>query len=174
MTAERKAIRQAMASLLVGKTAAADRVFANRTAPLWEAELPAIIVYTRSEASRILDAAAKRYERTVSLSVECVAQAVNDVDDVLDDMAEAIEQAVAADDTLAGTASDVEVTSTELEVVETGEKPMAALRLNFAARYVKYAPPELPLDAFETAQVEYDVPVHGNVDAADTVELPQV
>lgn len=177
MTAERKAIRQAVAALLSGKTAAGARVFASRATPVWGQELPVVLVYTGSEQSVVFNAAPKEYRRTVRVVVEAVAKAAEGVDDLLDDMAEQIEQAVALDDTLGGTASDCQVAQVDMDVVDGGEQPMAACRITFDVQYMKLAPFEQP-EPFVTALTGADVDMDlaqpdGRIDSSQTINLPQ-
>jgi hypothetical protein len=177
MTAERKAIRLHVANLLKDKTAAGEKVFASRAFPVWDQELPVVLVYTNAEQSEILNEAPREYRRTVRLVVEALAKADQGVDDILDDMAEAIEQAMALDDTLAGKATDCRVSQVDLEVVDGGEKAIAALRLSYDVQYVKLAPVEQPepiVSAFEGADVKMDIAVaDGRIDSTQTINLPQ-
>ena len=177
MSAERKAIRNAMKDLLLaGNTAAADRVFASRGHPLQKDELPAILVYTLQEGSEVFEASPKRYRRTVQVAVDCIASLSEHVDDALDDLAEQIETLVAADDTLGGTASDCELTQTEMSIAQVAEDTVMSCRLTFSVQYLKDAPGDLSdtLDDFKKVDLKVDVaPADGQLETRNTIELPQ-
>lgn len=178
MSAERKAIRQAVAALLVGKTAANARVFATRAFPLWDQdELPAILVYTETEDSSVFDAAPKRYKRTVRVAIQCVVRADAALDDALDDMAEAVENQIALDDTLGGLASDCRVTQIEMTVLGEGEQSVGACRIMVDVDYFKLAPVEQPepvVSALTRADVNMDLaPADGRIDSTQRINLPQ-
>lgn len=88
----RKEIRKFIQTLLTnGATGADGRVFTNRLKALEEERLPAITIRTMRETATRLNEAKVRYERILTLMVVCVARADDGIDDILDDMAEAVE-----------------------------------------------------------------------------------
>lgn len=79
------------------RTAAGPRVFKGRLMPIEEPELPAIVVHTREaeEVQERSDSGWNGFEqRRCIVSVICVAQSFDDIDEDLDDMAAQVEAAL--------------------------------------------------------------------------------
>lgn len=167
MAHPRKLIRQAVAAQLAGQTAAGARVFRSRMVPLKRVELPAIAIYTpEEEADFETDSAPRELKRTLQLYIESAADGTGDVDDVLDDLAEQIEAAMDADDTLDGNASSSVLTRTELDVDESTGRTVSVIRLTYAVTYYAFAPAEVAApDDFITADIRHSV--NGDQAAAD-------
>lgn len=126
-----------------------ERVFTNRMRALSarpsqrsdRSQLPALIIYTRNEAAEIFNAAPREYKCTVELIFEVVSDAVDGVDDQLDDMAVLIERIMGRDDTIAGTADDCQYTGSQMTIIEDGvERAIGAIALSFTATYYRIAP----------------------------------
>jgi len=79
------------------RTAAGPRVFAGRLMPVEEPELPAIVVHTR-DTERNTERSPSHWngfeQRECILSIVCVAQSFDNIDDDLDDMTEQVEAAL--------------------------------------------------------------------------------
>jgi hypothetical protein len=152
---ERQAIREAALTLLDGATAAGVRVFKTRLAPLRQAELPAIAVYTDEESVSPDSGTSSPREltRTVTLAVEGWVKANEDVDDVLDELALEIETAMDADQNLGGTAFDSVLVKTETGLKIDGERPMGCVHLEYAVTYHTDLRTEESGDDFLTANV---------------------
>lgn len=101
----RKLLRHAVVRILKGERpeddgpavppieAVGDRVFPNRSTPLWPTEDPSIFVYFEDEdADNDRDVTRGRYDRHTILVVEEVTEADQTSDDRLDDHAEIIER----------------------------------------------------------------------------------
>lgn len=182
MSAARKAIRHKIVELLKAEPQLAfgDRVFANRATPLDEGDLPAVLVYTLEESAEIFDEP-RRYRRTCQVAVEIAArQAVGDtppaLDDELDDLCEAIEARLCADERLDGTAIDSRLAGTEFEYEGEGRRVIAAARMKFEVDFFSEAPEDKSgdLDPLERAGVDYDLAQQdGALEASDVVEVPQ-
>ena len=134
MNHARTQIRQAVTALLkTGNTAAGSNVFETQVYALEDPKLPAILVYTNQEA---LEDQTISYPRTqirqLSLTVEGYAKANNKVDETTDDLALEIEQLIAADPTLGGLIKDSVLNTTETQLSNEGEKPIAVVTLTDA------------------------------------------
>lgn len=163
----RQVIRHAVVAQLVGKTAAGTRVFPARRIPFQRVELPALAVYVPTESVDVQSRATapRELDRRAQVVVEAMAQQAGDVDDVLDEIAFQVENALHADWTLGGVASDLLLTATETEVLDDGKQLIGVVRLEFEVRYYSEAVPAATLDDFKTADVQ-----HGTL-AQDTVEV---
>ncbi len=141
MANRRREIRAAIATALLNKTLAEGRVFQSRTNTLTEDELPAIMVLSRSEK---IPQGERGYppsgwnssiRRVATIAVECVAQSLEDIDDVLDELAEAVESEL-EHLTIAGMESaELRLTDTDLDVSYEGSLPIGAARLTYEVTY---------------------------------------
>lgn len=179
-------IRTAILTLLTETPipAIGSRVFTNRSRKLFPEELPAIVIYSKSESAEIYIEAPREYKRTLKLAIEIFDKydtggettLEDSVDDRLDAIADEIEQRIFRNETLDGDVSDIKLSDMESDYMPEGEQPIGAMRLTFDVEYFTYAPVDQPnLDAFERAHIETKVPPDLGQDAAvDDVELPQI
>lgn len=173
MSHARKLIRQAVvAQLIAADTAAADRVESTQMIPHRRAGDTALGVYTPSETVDMETRTAPREEsRETQVVIEgiVVGTSSSAVADSLDDLAEEVEAALAADDTLGSTAEESYLVSTDLEVAEDGAKTVGLVRLTYTAAYHQFSPLQVDApDAFETADVKTNL--GGVVAPADQAE----
>jgi hypothetical protein len=96
-THPRTQIRIAFVERLTDATAAEERVYKGRLMPIEEPELPAIVVHTR-EAEEIQERSPSGWNgferRRCIISVVCIAQSFDDIDEDLDTMANQVEAAL--------------------------------------------------------------------------------
>jgi hypothetical protein len=97
MTNRRSQIRKLFVERLTDATAAEERVYSGRLMPIEEPELPAIVVHTRDD-EEILERSVSGWngyeQRRCIVSVVCIAQSFDDIDEDLDTMADEVEAAV--------------------------------------------------------------------------------
>jgi hypothetical protein len=97
MTNRRSQIRKLFVERLTDATAAEERVYSGRLMPIEEPELPAIVVHTRDD-EEILERSVSGWDgyeqRRCIVSVVCIAQSFDDIDEDLDTMADEVEAAV--------------------------------------------------------------------------------
>jgi hypothetical protein len=97
MTHPRTLIRKALVERLIDATSAEDRVYSGRLMPIEEPYLPAIVVHTR-EPEEITSRSASGWNgferRRCIVTVVCVAQSYDDIDEDLDAMAGEVETAL--------------------------------------------------------------------------------
>jgi len=95
MTHQRQKIRETFKATLIGNTAVDQNVYESRTRPLWDkkffSQLPAILIYTRNTRSEVFNEAVRVYDHKVTVDVEIVAEANADLDDLMDSIAEEVE-----------------------------------------------------------------------------------
>lgn len=99
MTHPRTLIRNAFVDHLKDATVAEERVYAGRLMPIEEPELPAIVVHTRDKEETTRRSASGWNgfeERRCIVSVVCVAQSFDDIEDDLDSMGAQVEAALQA------------------------------------------------------------------------------
>ena len=132
----RMQIRNQAVAQLTGLTTTAARVFDSRVYPLEDANLPALLIYTKSETSEPIEIGTNRTsERLLSLNIEAYVKITTNFEDTLDTICKEVEQAIAADPTLSGKAKDCYLESTEIEFNAEGEKPLAFATLTFLTSY---------------------------------------
>lgn len=162
MAHQRKVIRKAIANALVtAATAAEGRVYASRAIPLRRLDLPAIAVYTLTEEVTEDSAATapRELERQLSVVIECWAAAAQYqlIDDVLDDLAEEVEAAMHADPYFGDACGDSILSSTEIELDDSGDRLLGLARLTYAVTYRQLAPAAQDLDDWRTAEIDYSL-----------------
>jgi len=185
MSLKRLRIRERLVETLKGKTAVGDRVFGARRIPLWQPELPCILVYTDNESVQIYSEAPREYKREVS----CVVQGLIDernlqtpLEEALDILGQEIENALKNDQFL-GREADGEIeraadlipTSVETVTENDGQNTVGKIEINLTASYYDKWVRDLSLDAGNLDQmfIEWDIVGEGipsgNVDATDNV-----
>ena len=88
------------------------RVFSSRVYALTEKDLPAITVYTGSEASALQTIGVKTSARIVSVEVDIYVRATNNFDNDVDAIAVQIEEAIANDFNVNGLAKSAVLSGT--------------------------------------------------------------
>jgi len=132
----RQQIRERVATTLTGLTTTSSNVFQSRVYPLENANLPAIIIYTKSEDSEPVVIGTNRLmNRELTLAVEAYVKSVSNSDDTIDTITKEVESALAADTTLDGLAKDIYLESTEITYTGEGEKPIGVCTMNFIVEY---------------------------------------
>jgi len=132
----RRQIREYFGSYLTGLTTTGSNVFESRVYPMQSAKLPAILIYTTSEASEEVAFSKKRMqERLLDVQVEGYIRAITGFDDKLDLIASEVETAILADPTLGGLAVNTVLSGTEAEYSGDAEQPVGTIRLTFQVQY---------------------------------------
>lgn len=175
---QRQVIRHAVRSLLLGHTAAKDRVHASRDVPLRRNEVPAVLVYTVEEpVESDSDTTAPR-ELTRRLRLEIAGVVGPDpadkirVDDALDALALEIETVMHADPFLGGACGDSILENTTISLRPDGEINMGIVALSYRVTYRTMAPDTTESDAardeFLVGDSKYKPP--GTLDDANVPE----
>lgn len=190
----RKLIRKKIVEILKNKTDAGERVFPNASIPQWadNDELPAILIYQKSETASKYAEAPRELERDIDFTIEIVAEGPEEnidlntpavgqksLEDILDDIAEQIECEMSRDDALQDTADDSILTNTEFEFESGGSQPIGSARLTYTVTYFTMLPRDtskqnINLADNKTQQIEYNIGEDENTrEATDKVDLPQ-
>lgn len=138
----RRQIREAVATAVTGLTTTSTRVFQSRVYPVQDAELPCLLIHTRSEASAPMTIhAPKAMDRTLQLEIVAVAKAVADLDDTLDGICKEVEIAVETWSIAGhgGLADSVHLVSTEFDLQGTGEKPTGTATMTYELNFFTLA-----------------------------------
>ena len=132
---KRKEIRNKILEILKNKTKAKDRVYSNRVIPIGSYQLPAISIYTRSETLRIINDSPRQFERTLQLVVDIAASATNDLDDIIDDLAIAVERVMENNEALDDLFSDITLIETEIGLDSNADKLIGIASLVYDVKY---------------------------------------
>jgi len=132
----RQQIREKIGTTLTGLTTTGSNVYQSRVYPLENINLPALVIYTKSETSEPIVIGTNRVmSRELSVIVEGYVKATSNFDDTIDIISKEVEAAIAADRTLDGLSKDCYLESTEIEYTGEGEKPLGYVSLTFITNY---------------------------------------
>lgn len=139
MTHPRTLIRSAFVARLTDATIAEERVYKGRLMPIAEPELPAIVVHTR-DAEEVQERSKEGHngyeQRRCIVSVICIAQSFEDIEDDLDGMAQQVEDVLQAWTIPGFESSDAILIDTATEDPDfDGALTTAALTLRYAVTY---------------------------------------
>lgn len=176
-------IRKALQQLLLNQTDAEDRVYASRSEPRLSSDLPAIVLYTRTRSSELLEDSPRTYKHSYRVAIELEVETGADgfPDEVCDELAEQVEQILFRNPTL-----DVDgdqqwgcvPVEDEVEYSSEGRLLVCAMRLTWLFTLSQAAPEEAEGSTypFRTVGTSYnltDVAPNGELEATDETELPQ-
>lgn len=123
--------------MLDGQTQAGANVYSNRVSAFWRSELPCISIFMRDEESTPKDLSARSYLRRGTVSVEIHAEAKENLDLVLDEIADQVEAAILANPSLSGTVHGCVLQGTEIELAGEPSTPIGVLSLTYQITYQK-------------------------------------
>ena len=121
----RKSIRDNITTTLTGLATTGLNVFQTRFFPLAETKLPALCIYSRTEASEY---STMTVPRTVlhecEFTVEAYVKATSGVEDTIDAIGVEVAEALAADVTRNSLAKDTRVTDFAVDFNAEGDQPV--------------------------------------------------
>jgi len=172
-------IRKQIRETLKGNTEAGDQVFVSRSIPSQVEDLPAVIIYSNSEnVSRFHDSP-KDYRRELIVTIECQAAENTDeeTEELLEVIAEKIEDLLELDETLGGLSDRLELTGSQYQYESDGQSPIGVLILQYVVRFYTAAIYEgvQCLDDLKVIHIDHKIGHHNEspdavVDAQDTIE----
>ena len=134
----RQTIRDAVAAVLSGNTAAGANVFTSRARPVLEIlqrRESVLSVYTSDESSE-LQGDGYTLQRSLQVSIEGMAGGGDDLDDVLDALAQEVEELIDADPMLGNLlSSEMVLVGTTSEIGAKGNQQVGAFRLDYECAY---------------------------------------
>lgn len=160
MAHQRQLIRTAVKdALIAAATSAGANVQATRMVAWGRNDLPAIAVYTLEETSDDQQSAPRELQRVMQLAIEAAVKPAGNVDDALDAICLEIERAMHADAFFGGVCAGSSLTSTELDVLESGDKTIGLARLVYTVAYQTQAPDAVDqtFDDLSTAATQYSL-----------------
>ena len=176
---QRQTIREAIHTALLNNTTAAARVSRNRLNPYRIKELPAIDIVSVADDVEpdSVDTAPRELEHSYSVGVRGWVAVTDDVDDVMDDLAQEIETLMYADPYFGGATADSILTGTSFDFSPQGDLDAGSVTLLYDFKYQTQAPePPVGLDDFNTAHATHKqgAAQHDDDDAEDdiTVQVP--
>ena len=90
----------------------------------------------RSETAEPRDLSSGTYQRTLQLSIEITDEALEGLDDNLDQIAAKIEELVTADPSFQGEVLGSVLTGSEMELSADSTTPVGTLTLNYELKYI--------------------------------------
>lgn len=137
MAHKRTDIREAVKTMLLSNTSAGANVFSNRVSAYWKSELPSISIFTTEEEAVPRNVGNRQSIRTMNLRIEIHAEATEDLDQALDDIADEVETILSADTGLTGQAINSTYTGCETELSADATTPVGVIALNYSVKYIK-------------------------------------
>lgn len=132
----RKLIRDDITSTLTGLTTTGSNVYQTRLFALGEEKLPAICVYTKTEATEYATINPPRTQmRSLDVNVEFFVKGTANIDNTLDQIALEIEEALYTDLTRGGYAKDTRITDFEADYTADGEQSVGVGRFTVSVTY---------------------------------------
>ena len=171
MSLKRKEIRAKIVEMLSGETDAGTRVYPSRIFPVWQKDLPAILVYTPAD-TREIDAQPRKYAVDLQIRVEILQKAKDSIDDELDALASQVEYVLAQDFSLGDNVEELVQEGTEITVDKDGDELLGSVVLSFKARYYQSSVTDpIFLDDLKTVQTDWqaDGATSASMDTEDTV-----
>lgn len=147
MSHVRQQIRDRMATVAASVPGFTTSVYKMRRYALDDDKLPAVLVYTADESSRMITIGTRTLRRVINVMVEVLAKGSSiTVHNTIDGYCVSLEEAIAADFTLNGLAKSCILTATETDVNIEGERAVGSARMVYAVEYVT------SIDDVETAR----------------------
>ena len=132
----RKQIRDFIVTAVTGLVTTTTNVFPSRVYNIEESKLPALLIYTKDEASGPQTITYPRsVQRNLEVVIEGVAAKNATLDDTLDTIIKEVEVAVIADPTLGGLAKDTMLTPIEIGLTGDAQNPTGNARMTFTVEY---------------------------------------
>lgn len=132
----RQSIRDNVKTTLTGLGITGDRVYANRIYPFLQQVSNGILIYTESEPTKYLTMGRPRsQERTLTLKVEIYAKSTANLDNLIDDIALEIENALYIDPTRGGVATDTMIMNFDSDFNGDGDSPVGVGILDVIVKY---------------------------------------
>ena len=136
----RAEIRKKVCEILVDNVDVKERVFANRVRPISISQLPLILVYPKSEDYTVLNKVPRIHRVDLSLIIEVVGTANTEelLSELLDELAEQIEDALDNSDNLGKLVHDINIDTAE-SGLEGGEsqRPEFSWIMTFNVAYIR-------------------------------------
>ena len=135
MSHVRQQIRERIATNCTGLTTTGTNVFQSRIYNLERANLPCLLIYSKSETSdRLTMQPTDSLNRDLDVVVEGYVRATT-IDDTLDTISAEVEVAIAGDPTCNDLAIDTFLSYTEIDYDGEGDQPIGVVRMTWSVNY---------------------------------------
>jgi hypothetical protein len=136
----RKLIRDRVAATLTGLTTTGSNVYTSRVYPIVTGELPALLVYTKEEmiehiSMSVATTSNRHQKRTLEVAVEVFVKGVAGYDNLVDQICEEVEVALAVDPDLGGYAQKATLTSFSADFIGEADQPLGFASLGISVQY---------------------------------------
>lgn len=139
MAHARTQIRNAVKSLLSGISEFNGHVFSNRFSNLQISELPSANVFCLQESNAPGDIHGLSIERTLQLGISIKHAVTDNIDAVLDELAELVEVALDSQPTLGGLVRGLQLTATQIQINEDNAEAVGEALLQYQIIYFTQA-----------------------------------
>lgn len=137
MTHARKQIRDAVYNALNGLATTGSNAFKTNVHPIGEDQMPALTIHMLPEASDLLSrgSSGTKLKRVVDLDVGIYVKRVTGYDDLLDQIAVEVEEALQSDATVRSLVKFIYPKETQISLSGEGDKPLIIGVLTFELEY---------------------------------------
>jgi hypothetical protein len=135
MAHAREQVRNAVVTTLTN-AGVATTISKSRVWPIAAKSDSVVLIYTNTESiPQTTLTYPRKFERELGLVIECLARDIYALDDQLDSLCEAVEDAIGADNTLGGLVKDCVLSDTQITLDASGDAPIGSARLQFRVYY---------------------------------------
>lgn len=132
----RQQIRDRIVTNVTGLTTTGTRVFKSRVYPLNADTMPALLVYSTSEDSEIdVMGSPGVLNRILSIAIEGYVRNITVYDNLIDDICQEVEIAMAGDQTINGLAKNSFLANTEITYNSEGDQAIGVVTMNYVVQY---------------------------------------
>jgi hypothetical protein len=132
----RQQIRDRVITNVTGLTTTGARVFKSRVYPLNADTMPALLVYSTTEDSDIdVMGFPGVLNRIVNVVIEGYVRNITVYDNLIDDICQEVEVAMANDPTINGLAKNSFLSGTEINYTGEGDQPIGVVTMNYVVQY---------------------------------------
>lgn len=130
-------IRDHIAAVIGAIPFFSGKVYEMRSYSLDEAKLPACVVYTNRQSSKMTTIGFRTSIASLEVIIDIhIKGSSATITNEVDDACALIEDALGADFTLGGLVKSCVLSETDVDISVEGEKPIASARLSYAVEYV--------------------------------------
>lgn len=132
----RARLRYAVAALVTGLVPTGNRVYRSRAFVLSRDQLPSLSVYTpEEEVLSVTLEEPSTIQRNLTVVIEGHAEKDDLVEDILDEIALAVELAMAASITVDAIGLPAQLLTTSTQIIDEGDIPLGVIRLTYQIPY---------------------------------------
>lgn len=135
MAHARTQIRKAIKDLLLPVAVFQAHIFTSRFSNLQLSELPSANIFCLVESATPADIHNAEIDRVLQVGISIKTAVTDDIDDVLDELAEQVELVIDANTTLGGIVKSLSLVRTQIQTNEDGAEPVGEALLQYQVNY---------------------------------------